>query len=172
MGKKDKVIGINPSVIEQIKEDLDKKDGVCTYEFNKAPQIFIDKGLIHPDVAAKCTSITIATSGCEAYGRNYMFIAGCRVDSENGSIVTDIDPIVMVADLESWTPAPSGCIKFHGNFEGRTEKERIPMAESLDVAVSTLRKNIKGYKKPFKDAPIRFTHTMHFMAKYYRNKIS
>ena len=62
------------------------------------------------------------------------------------------------------------CIRFHGNFEGRTEGETFKI-EKVDVAVSVLKKNIKGSKKSFKEAPKRFTNAMQFMAKSYRRKI-
>lgn len=169
MGKKEKVIEINPLVIKQIQDDLET-DGVCFYEVENVPQVFIDKNLIHPDVLEKCSCVAVAASGCPDEGRNYIFAAGCRVDSVNGSVVVDLDPIVMIADLESGTPAPSGCIRFHGNFEGRTEGENLKI-DKVDVAVSVLRKDIKASKKSFKDAPKRFTNAMHFMAKSYRRKI-
>jgi len=169
MGKKEKVIEINPKVIQQIQKDL-QTDGVRFYEVEKVPDIFIDKNLIHPDVLKKCSCVTVAASGCADEGRNYIFIAGHRVDSVNDTIVTDIDPIVMVADLESGTPAPSGCIQFHSNFEGRTECEDLKI-EKVDTAVSVLRKNIKSSKKSFRDAPKRLTNAMHYMANLYRKKI-
>lgn len=99
-----------------------------------------------------------------------MLLAGGRLDSTNGSVVTDIDPIVMVADLETGTPAPSGCIRFHGDFEGRTESENLNI-DAIDITVHELRKKVTCSKQSFKEAPIRFTKAMHYMAKVYRKRI-
>lgn len=169
MGKKEKNIAINPQVIAQIQKDLDC-DGVRFYELDKVPPVFIDKNLIHRDVLAKCSFVCIAASGCLDEGRNYMFLAGGRVDLTDDSIVTDIDPIVMVADLATGAPASSGCIRFHGDFEGRTESENLNI-DATDIAVHELRKNVTCSKQRFKEAPIRFTKAMHYMAKVYRKRL-
>jgi hypothetical protein len=169
MGKKEKIIEIAPGVINQIQKDLDY-DGVHFYEIEDIPEIFINKNLINMAILDKCSCITVATSACEEDGRNYMFIAPVRVDSQDIHIVTDIDPIIMVADLTSGTPAPSGCVRFHRDFEGRTEIERI-IIDPIDTPVSALRKSVKTSKKIFRYAPKRFTNAMHYMARIYRNKV-
>lgn len=169
MGIKEKDIKINPQVIDQIKKDLDS-DGVRIYEFNKVPAIFVDNNLIHPAIIEKCSCITAATSACYDDGRNYMILAASRVDKSNGEIVTDIDPIVMVADLETGSPAPSGCIRFHGHFKGRTESENLNI-DTIDIAVLDLRKKITGSKQSFQGAPPRITEAMHYMANVYRRRL-
>lgn len=169
MTQKEIVRKINPLVIEQIREDL-KNDGVSFYTVDDVPEVFIDKDLIHPEVLNKCSLVSVAASGCPGEGRNYMFIAGCRVDSDNGNIVTDLDPIIMVADLELGSPAASGIAVLHGDYEGRTEIEDITFKE-LNIAIPALRQSIKTSKKSFNEAPVRFSNTMHHVAKIYRRKI-
>lgn len=168
MGKKEKRIPINPLVPEQIQKDFDS-DGVCYYKHDGIPDIFIEKNLIHPDIVEKCSHVVTAISGSIEEGRNYMFIAGVRVDKEDKKYVTDIDPIVMVADLETGSPTPSGCIRFHGKFSGRTEETDISIEEStFDMAVDELRTTVSGTVFKFEDVPERFTHAIHYMAECYR----
>jgi hypothetical protein len=169
MGKKEKIIEVPPGVIKQIQTDLDNGE-VYFYKVEDIPEIFINKNLINQAIIDKISCLTVAISACEHDGRNYMFLAPCRVDSKNGSIVTDLDPIVMVADLESGTPEPSGCVRFHGDFNGRTEIENITIV-TIDTPVSNLRKYIETFKKRFKDVPPRFANAMHYMANVYRKKI-
>ncbi|MGD0919619.1 MAG: hypothetical protein ABSB22_24535 [Thermodesulfobacteriota bacterium] len=79
--------------------------------------------------------------------------------------MTDLDPIVMVYDLRSGTPASSGVTCFHSDFEGRTEESK---SQVLDMPMSDLKKDMQGDEVPFNEAPKRFTETMHHSAKVYR----
>ncbi len=168
MGKKEKKIPINPLVPEQIQKDLDS-NGVCYYKHDNIPDIFIGKNLIHPDVIDKSTHVVTAVSGSEAEGRNYMFIVPVRVDKGKIKYETDLDPIIMVADLETGSPTPSGCVIFHRKFPGRTEETELNIEEkTFDIAVNELRTTVSGTVFKFEDVPERFTHAMHYMAKRYR----
>ena len=168
MGNKEKLVPINPLAIDQIQKDL-SSDGVCYYEPEDIPPEFIDPYLIHPEVMKKCSHIVTAISGSNEDGRKYMFIAPVRVDKEGNKYVTDLDPIIMVSDLETGSPMASGCVRFHGTFSGRTEETGLSIEQySFEKAVAELRTTVSGTKCKFEEAPERFTYAMHYMAKCYR----
>ncbi len=96
-----------------------------------------------------------------------MFLAAARIDTVTGSYVTDLDPIVMVSDLTTRSPEPSGVVKFHGDFDGRTQYE----TSDTSIPVSSLQAKITGAILPFEDAPARFVQAMHYMAEQYKFKI-
>ena len=164
--RKKKIISVPKPVIEHLREDF-QNDRVKIYTVEDLPSIFVDKHLIHPEVLEKCSSISVAASGCTSDGRDYFYIAGLRVDEDDGKTVTDIDPIIMAFDQNSESPEPSGVVRFHGDFEGRTEIE----IEELDVPIEQLRKEITTTEIPFDKAHKRFTQAMHYMAVEYRKNI-
>lgn len=166
MGIKKKIIQIPEKTIEKIREDING-DGVKIYELSNLPQQFIGKELIHPDVCDKCDSFVVAVSGCRIEGREYMFISGLRRDQDGKNYVTDIDPIGMVYDLSTQSPAPSGIALLHGNFRGRTEIDY----SSTAISVNELREKLGGEMIPFNEAPERFTNAIHFVAKNYRKNL-
>ena len=109
-------------MIEQLHED-NKDNTVRFYKvgLDKLPADFISPSLIHADVYGKSEFVAVGVSACQTDGRQYMYLAPGRIDLENGELVTDLDPILMVYDLKSGTAEPSGVTCFHGKFEGRTE---------------------------------------------------
>jgi len=120
MGKKEKKIPIPQETIQKIREDL-SNDGVRIYQLAELPKEYVDNNLLHPDILPKCDSYVAAISGSYTEDIEYMFIAGIRNDYEAGKKVTDIDPVGMIYDCSTESPAPSGIALFHGDFDGRTE---------------------------------------------------
>lgn len=166
MGKEKKVISIPPETIKKVRDDIEN-DGVKFYTLNNLPKEFIDNNLLHPDVCSKCDTFTAAVSGSHVENREYMFIAGLRRDNEGDNQVTDIDPIGMVYDLSTESPAPSGITIFHGDFDGRTEE----VYSSTAISVKELKKELTDEAMSFENAPNRFKNAMHFVAKKYRDNI-
>ena len=166
MGKKKKIIPIPQETVQKIREDIEN-DGVKIYKLDNLPKEFIDKDLLHPDVCSKCDTFVASVSGSHTERREYMFIAGLRRDSEGDNQVTDIDPIGMVYDLSTESPAPSGIVIFHGNFEGRSEE----VYSSTAISVKELKGNLSDEIMSFEKAPKRFTNAMHFVAKKYRDNV-
>jgi hypothetical protein len=166
MGIEYKIIKIPEGVISQIHNDLEN-NGVKIYAMQDVPSVFIDKNIIHPDVAKKSTCVIAALSGSQGEGRNYMFLAAARIDTVSGKYVTDLDPIAMISDLSTYSPSPSAVVKFHGDFQGRTEL----VTSDISIPVSTLQGMVTGALLSFENAPSRFTEAMHYMAKQYKQKI-
>ncbi len=169
MSQKNKICTIPDDVIKKIHDDIEG-NGVRIYRVCDVPDSFINKHLIHPEVLKKSTSVVAAVSGCVGDERNYIFLTTVRVDKNNEFYETDLDPIVMVSDLESNSPSPSGVIHFHGNFNGRTESTDIPV-EPYYNPVKELQNEVNGSVITFEEAPDRFTNAMHYMANVYRKKI-
>ncbi len=171
MGVKNKVIEPPEEVIEQLHNDF-TNNSVRFYSINrdKVPSIFIQPNLIHPDVLKKSKFVAVGVSACAVEGRKYIYLAAGRIDQKSGEIVTDLDPTVMAYDLRTGTAAPSGVTCFHGDFEGRTEEWD---STYLDAGIGELEKEIQGegVEISFEKAPKRFTETMHYMAKAYRENI-
>ena len=161
-----KIIQIPELVVAQIRSDVNNNE-IRVYAMDRVPDIFIHKDLIHPDVALKSTCVVAGVSGSNDAGINYMFLAAARIDQVSGSLVTDLDPIVMVSDLSTNTARPSGVTKFHGDFIGRTEF----LTSGISTNISDLQRQITGSVLQFDDAPRRFKEAMHFMAKQYHQKI-
>jgi hypothetical protein len=169
VGITEKKISINPNVIDKIQNDL-INDSVRIYTIPSIPSIFIDNNLFHPKVLESSTCAVIGTSGSPETNLNYMFITPCRLDITNGQYVTDLDPIVMAFDIEKGEPFPSGCVRFHGDFQGRTQEANISLNTYVfDEALEIERSAISDTNKSFTDADRRFTETMHYMAKIFRN---
>jgi len=166
MRRKKKIIRIRPEIVQKIHEDIEK-DAVKTYQIDNLPEEFIGKDLLHPDVCSKCDTFVVAVSASHVEDREYMFMAGLRRDCEGDSQVTDIDPIGMVYDSSTHSPAPSGIAIFHGNFEGRTEE----VYSSTAISVKKLREKLSKNVMSFKEAPKRFINAMHYVAKKYRDNI-
>lgn len=166
MGKKKKKIPIPQETIQRIREDL-SNDGIRFYNLADLPDEYVDNNLLHPDICSKCDSFVVAISGSNIENREYMFIAGLRNDYEEGKKVTDIDPIGMIYDCSTETPAPSGIALFHGDFDGRTEEDY----SSAAVSVTEMKEKIVGEVVPFSEAPQRFTNAIHFVAKKYRDNL-
>ena len=161
-----KIIEPPEEVIEQLHNDF-TNNTVRIYKIDrdKMPTTFIQQNLLHPDVLKKSEFVAVGVSACEEEGRQYMYLAAGRIDKEKGRMVIDLDPIVMVYDLSSGTPASSGVTCFHADFEGRTEEFK---SEVLEVPISDLKKDMQGDEVPFDKAPKRFTEAMHHSAKVYR----
>lgn len=167
MGKDHKIVAIPGLVIAQIHADL-ASNGIRIYSMNEVPSLFIQKNLIHPDVAQKSTCVIAGMSGSRDSGMNYMFLAAARMDQVSGQLVTDLDPIVMVSDLYTNTARQSGIMKFHGDFEGRTEF----LTADLSASLADLQSQVTGSVLDFGAAPKRFTEAMHFMAGQYHQKMN
>jgi hypothetical protein len=162
-----KIIEPLEEVIEQLHNDFND-DAVRIYIIgqDEVPANFIQSDLIHPDVFKKSQFVAAAVSGSTVEGRQYIYLAAGRIDEEKGTMVTDLDPLVMVYDLRSGTAAPSGVTCFHADYEGRTE----PLSSQvLKVPINQLKKDIHGERIPFNSAPKRFTNAMHYSAKAYRD---
>jgi hypothetical protein len=159
-----KVIKIPSGVIEQIQQDV-KGNSVRFYQSNGVPNVFIQKDLIHPEMFQKCIGVTVALSACCAENRNYMYLAGMRVDNDNGERVTDFDPIVMVSNIETGSQSPSGVVSFHSDYEGRTE---IVEARLANVSVEELKREVSGKELTFNEASERLKNAMHYSAESYR----
>jgi hypothetical protein len=162
-----KIIKIPNGVIDQIQEDI-KSNSVRFYQCDEVPEVFIHKDLIHPEMFKKCIGVAAALSACCGDNRNYMYLAGMRVDEVKGESVTDFDPIVMVSNIETGTQSPSGVVAFHSNYEGRTE---ILETKLVDVSVDELKKEVKGRELSFDEAPERLKNAMHFSAEIYRKEM-
>jgi hypothetical protein len=166
MATNKKVIKPSEEVIEQLHNDFTNNTvRIYKTDCDKVPATFIQPNLIHPDVFKKSQFVAVGVSACAAEGRQYMYLAAGRIDQEEGRMVTDLDPIVMVYDLQSGTPAPSGVTCFHADFDGRTTEFK---SQVLDTPISGLKEDMQGDEIPFKDAPKRFTEAMHHSAKVYR----
>ena len=166
MRKKEKIIEIPASVVNRLQQDI-KENGVIIYAHDKVPKSFINKNLIHPEVAEKCNLFYAAVSGSTPDNRAYMFLAPSRVDHERRGAVTDVDPIVFVSDLDSGAPAPSGIVTFHSEYEGRTEPLDI---EASEVNMTELRGEVTTEIIPFDKAPERLKNAMHYVADKYKKK--
>ncbi|HDH04488.1 MAG TPA: hypothetical protein ENH01_02065 [Nitrospirae bacterium] len=165
MGTKKKIVSIPQAIVQRIRDDI-QNDGIKIYKIDDLPKEFIGKDLLHPDVCSKCDTFVASVSGSHMEGREYMFIAGLRRDSQGDDQVTDLDPIGMIYDLSTESPAPSGIAIFHGNFEGRTDD-----VHSGTVSVNELKEKLIGGVMSFEEAPKRFINAMHFVAKKYRDNI-
>jgi len=157
MGKQHKLLAVPEQVIEAIRADLNG-NGVRFYKVDEIPPVFIDKDLIHPDVVAKSTCMVAALSGSAGDEREYMFLSTLRVDSGQ----TDMDPIMMVYNTTSESPEPSGILKLHGNFDGRT----LPLSST--ASLENLQSHVITTAVAFDQAPKRLINAMHYMAKEYR----
>ncbi len=162
-----KVVKIPNGVIDQIQQDV-KGNGVKFYQCDEVPQVFIHKDLIHPEMFQKCIGVATALSACCADNRNYMYLAGMRIDMVKGKKVTDFDPIVMVSNIETGSQSPSGVVTFHSDYEGRTE---ILETKLVDVSVDELKKEIRGEELSFDEATERLKNAMHYSAEIYRNEM-
>jgi len=174
MGKKrkkkriyEKIIKIPNGVIDQIQQDI-KSNSVKLYQCDEVPEVFIHKDLIHPKIFEKCIGVAVARSACCADNRNYMYLAGMRIDEAKGESVTDFDPIVMVSNIETGSESPSGVVAFHSDYEGRTE---ILETKLVDISIDELKKEVKGKELSFNIAPKRLKNAMHFSAEIYRKKM-
>ena len=166
MGRKKKIIPIPPEVVQKIRQDIESH-GVKIYQLDNLPEEFVGKDLLHPDVCSKCDTFVASVSGSYEENREYMFLAGLRRDCEGDDQVTDIDPIGMVYDLSTQSPAPSGIVVFHGNFEGRTK----PIYCSTAISVKELRERLSNNVMSFEEAPKRFKNAMHFVARKYQDNV-
>jgi len=162
-----KVIKIPDGVIDQIQQDV-KSNSVKLYQCDEIPQVFIHKDLIHPEMFKKCIGVAVGLSACCGDNRNYMYLAGMRIDKVKGENVTDFDPIVMVSNIKTGSQSPSGVAAFHSDYEGRTE---ILETKLVDVSVDELKKEVKGKELSFDEAPERLKNAMHYSAEIYRNKM-
>ncbi|PXA04629.1 hypothetical protein DDZ13_05505 [Coraliomargarita sinensis] len=161
MSKTDrKLLNVPEGVIDAIKNDLNN-NGVKYYKVTDVPEVFIDNHLIHPDVLAKSECVVAALSGCPDDNREYMFLTTLRVDGSD----TDLDPIQMVYNTDLQTPEPSGVLRFHGKFPGRTLP--IPITGSLqDFQNAVITTGVS-----FEEAEPRFSNAMHYMAQEYRQHV-
>lgn len=109
-------------MIEQLHNDfIDDEVRIYIIDQDEVPATFIQPDLIHPDIFKKSQFVAVAVSGSAVEGRQYMYLAAGRIDQEKGTMVTDLDPLVMVYDLRLGTASPSGVTCFHADYEGRTE---------------------------------------------------
>lgn len=159
MAVEQKIVSIPDIVIQQIRSDL-AGNGVRIYAIEEVPPIFIQKDLIHPAVLEKSTCLVAGVSACPAEDREYIFLTAARLDMVRRTYVTDLDPIVMVYNFSTNSPAPSGVVRFHADFEGRTALE----TSDLSTPLSSLQAQVSGSQLTFEQAPQRFTEAMHFMA--------
>lgn len=160
MGKEHKVLNVPEGVVEAIRNDL-SCNGVKYYKITDVPELFVDKGFIHPDVLAKSTCVVAALSGCPEEDREYMFLTTLRVDG----VDTDLDPIQMVYNIGPQASEPSGILRFHGDFADRTLP--IPITGSLqDFQNAVITTGVS-----FEEAEPRFSNAMHYMAQEYRQHV-
>ncbi|MFQ5771987.1 MAG: hypothetical protein ACE5HX_15740, partial [bacterium] len=132
--------------------------------FDHVPKEYIDFGLVHPDVADKSAGLMLTISGSAIDNRDYMVVSALRLDRDNNYYVTDMDPIVMVYDNEKNSPEASGVIRFHGNFEGRTEPTNFCISHSI----AEIKRCINQEEYSFEAAPIRYQNATHYMANIYK----
>jgi hypothetical protein len=157
MGKREKLLSVPEKVIDAIKADL-TGNGVHFYKVDEIPSVFIDKDLIHPDVVAKSTCMVAALSGSAADDREYMFLSTLREDKGH----TDMDPIVMVYNTNTDSPEPSGVLRLHGDFNGRT----LPLSST--ASLSELQNQTITSGAAFDQVDTRFEEAMHYMAYQYQ----
>lgn len=160
MGKKTKVVKIDPSIIDQVISDI-SGDNIKFYKTEALPEAFVSKELIHPSVADKSSTFSLACSGCPSDDRVYMYLCAHRED--HGEI--DLDPICFAYTISTETPSPSGVVSFHGQFEGRTSSQE-EVTEMIDMVLDDADEVTVG----FEDVSKSFSNAMHHMAEIYRKK--
>ena len=164
MGTKQKIVQIPIEFAKQIHEDFEGQNlKVCI--FDHIPQKYIDFKLVHPEVAKKSAGLMLTISGSAIDHRDYMVFAPLRLDRDNNFYVTDMDPIVMVYDNERELPMPSGVVRFHGNFDGRTEPTNFNISQSIPE----IKNSVNREEYTFEAAPIRYQNATHYMAKIFKS---
>lgn len=164
----EKIIKIPNGVIDQIQQDI-KNNGVRFYRYDEVPEVFIQKDLIHPKMFNKCIGVAVALSACCADNRNYMYLAGIRIDKVKGQNVTDFDPIVLVSNIKNGSQVTSGLVTFHNGYKQRTE---IIETKLVDGSVDELKKEVESKTLSFDEAPERLKNAMHYSAEVYREKLN
>ncbi len=164
MGKKQKIVQIPIEFAKQIHNDFEGQNlKVCI--FDHVPQKYIDFKLVHPEVAEKSAGLMLTISGSAIDNRDYMVLSPLRIDRDNNYYVTDLDPIVMVYDNEKEQLEPSGVVRFHGNFEGRTE----PTSFSISQSMAEIKNSVNREELAFEAAPMRYQNATHYMAKIFKS---
>ena len=163
MGTKHKIVHIPKEFAEKIHNDF-KGQNLKIRVFDNVPQEYIDFELVPSEVAAKSAGLMLTISGDVVENRDYMVISPLRIDQKDNYNVTDMDPIVMVYDNVNDQPEPSGVIRFHGKFKGRTEPTNFYISKSINEIKNSL--NPEEYD--FEAAPIRYQNATHYMANIYR----
>jgi hypothetical protein len=164
MGTKQKIVHIPKEFAEKIHDDF-KGQNLKIRIFDDVPQEYIDFKLIHSEVAAKSAGLMLTISGDSVENRDYMVFSPLRIDRNNNYYVTDIDPIVMVYNNENDLPEPSGVVRFHGKFEGRTE----PTNFSISQSISEIKNSLNPKEYDFEAAPTRYQNATHYMANIYKS---
>jgi hypothetical protein len=163
MSKKEKIVRIPKEVIQKIHDDFEGKN-LKVRIFNDVPLEYVESGLVHPEVAEKSAGLMLTVSGNNIENRDYMVVSPLRIDHNKDCYVTDLDPIVMVYNNKEGAPEPTGVIRFHGKFEGRTE----PIDFKISYSVKEILSNSNYQEFDFEHAPHRYQNATHYMANIYR----
>jgi len=81
-------------------------------ELNVAPQSYKDKLL----------SVDVAVSGCPSEDATYYMCNFRRFDTNLNDSYIDQDVFGFIIDNDTQCPSISGCMVYHGNWDGRTEE--------------------------------------------------
>lgn len=163
MGRKVKKVRIPKEFAKKVHDDFEGEN-LKIRIFNYIPPEYIDLGLIHQEVAEKSAGLMVAISGSYIENRDYMVFSPLRIDQNENYYVTDIDPTVMVYNNEDDIFEPSGVLRFHGKFEGRTE----PTNFNISHSIKEIQKSSNCQEFDFKDTPPRYQKATHYMADIFR----
>src|SRR5271170_3814454 len=102
----------------------------------------------------KCTSITVAVSGSQGEGVDWMVFCPQRVDKDKkaGTLVYDIDPLILTLDSIR-QPSPVGVIGYHLSFPGRTAPIPGYTLSDYPTSVIELRNKIVTGLSPLAQIP-------------------
>lgn len=81
-------------------------------ELNIAPQSYKDKLI----------AVDVAVSGCLVENTSYYMCNFRRFDTIGSNSYVDQDVFGFIIDNNTGSPSVSGCMVYHGNWEGRTEE--------------------------------------------------
>jgi hypothetical protein len=117
----------------------------------------------------KCTSMTVAVSGSQSEGLNWMVFCPHRVDKDKseGNLVYDIDPLILTLD-SAQQPSPIGVIGYHLKFPGRVTPIAGYTLSDYPTSVASLRSSVITGLAPLNQIPSSVEQALGFMANYFR----
>lgn len=166
MGIKEKQIIIPHNIVEQIRYDFDG-NMVKIYNIDEVPDVFVNYGILHPEVAKKSQSFVTAVSGSNSDSKDYLLMSALRLDHSGQQYVTDMDPLILVYQSEYQSAGVTGIIQFHGDFEGRTQQAGY----SIQIPISTIQNQVTSSGVLFEESDPRFANAMRHMENAYNNYI-
>ena len=158
-----KFITGHEEAVKNLFADVGKNNVLC-YDIPKFESYGLS-GFYPKSYLDKCTNVTIATSGDE-HGRDWMVIAPYRVDDSGtaGQKVHDLDPFVVTFDANSGSPAATGIVGYHQNFDNRTSAISGYKQLTKAQTVAALRNQINTGSYPLTGAAAEVQKALHHMA--------